>query len=311
MASSLLGCQTDAPSTPPSAVESPNWLAIRGNAAVDPLNCTSASQLAVPAEWMLSGLPADAEQWKPCDRLALMDKLGQRLAQEKSGRWGDRMEKLWLNGLLGVVPTDQIAQKLPEWALPAQGDTIWVNQFATTHRKIELSQTSVSAHLESPFPQRIEWKLYLSPEKVQSFTLGVRIPCWSDNLPDPDSSFRYQSKTNRKLVLDVNGQWVYPEIVDGIGYITRKWIAGDEISLSIPTSLRKVRSETQSDQFALQYGPIVFTPQQTGQINGWASDTRFFLNDSSWTVMVPQSDFQAIPLNQLPNTSPWMPILQN
>jgi hypothetical protein len=62
--------------------------------------------------------------------------------------------------------------------------------------------------------------------------------------------------------IEVNGESIHPEIVNGYAVIQREWKAGDKIELELPMKPQRVKCidevEANRGRVALKYGPLVY-----------------------------------------------------
>jgi DUF1680 family protein len=69
--------------------------------------------------------------------------------------------------------------------------------------------------------------------------------------------------------LAINGQAISPVIEKGYAVLSRRWKAGDTISLTLPTRIQRVRGsdriEATRDQVALRYGPLIYSFESVDQ----------------------------------------------
>jgi uncharacterized protein len=197
------------------------------------------------------------------------------LRTTKDARYGDSMERVLYNTILGA------------WPIQADGTSFYYSDYGTTGRKVwyrdkwpccsgTFPQLAADYHISTYLrsadgvyvnlftPSRVRWtegaaKCALTQETNYPFdgkvtmrmsastpvetTLYVRIPAWATPAP----------------VLSVNGTRVTAGVEPGtFAAIRRTWKEGDRIELELPMPLRVERVDVQhSNQQALLRGPLV------------------------------------------------------
>jgi DUF1680 family protein len=193
----------------------------------------------------------------------------------KDARYGDSMERVLYNTILGA------------WPIQADGTSFYYSDYATTGKKVWYGQKwpccsgtfpqlaadyHISAYLRSSdgvyvnlfVPSKLAWSdaggryaltqrtAYPFDNKIQiqvsgsgskQYTLYIRIPGWAG--PDP--------------VLSVNGNRVSSPVEPGtFASVRRNWKDGDRVELELPMPLRlEVVDANHPNLVALMHGPLV------------------------------------------------------
>ncbi len=193
----------------------------------------------------------------------------------KEARYGDSMERVLYNTILGA------------WPIQADGTSFYYSDYATTGKKVWYGQKwpccsgtfpqlaadyHISTYLRSAdgvyvnlfTPSSVQWtdgggkyglrqetkypfsnkiQIQVSASAPKEYTLYVRIPAWAT--PNP--------------VLMVNGKRVTREVVPGtFASLRNTWKDGDRVELELPMPLRlEVVDENHPDVVALMQGPVV------------------------------------------------------
>jgi hypothetical protein len=138
---------------------------------------------------------------------------------------------------------------LPRFAVMGNKQEIYVNLYGTIQSVVKVNQNNkVSIDQISDYPVSDKIELSINPEKTESFTIGFRIPEWSQN----------NSMT-------INGQTVSGITPGTYKKITRIWQKSDKVVLTLDLTGRLVMLNGYQ---AILRGPVVL-----------ARDTRF--NDGS------------------------------
>jgi DUF1680 family protein len=193
----------------------------------------------------------------------------------KDARYGDSMERVLYNTILGA------------WPIQIDGTSFYYSDYATTGRKVWYGQKwpccsgtfpqlsadyHISTYLRSAdgvyvnlfTPSRVQWKdgsaryglqqdtrypfdnkvqIQVSGSQAKDYTIYVRIPGWA--VPDP--------------VLSVNGKRVAEPVQPGnFAAIRRNWNDGDRVELELPMPLRLQPVDANHPNLvALVQGPLV------------------------------------------------------
>jgi uncharacterized protein len=193
----------------------------------------------------------------------------------KDPRYGDSMERVLYNTILGA------------WPIQADGTSFYYSDYATTGNKVWYGQKwpccsgtfpqlaadyHISTYLRSAdgvyvnlfAPSRVQWtdgggrygltqttkypfdnkiQINVSASQPKDYTIYVRIPSWAS--PDP--------------VLSVNGARVAEPVQPGtFAAIRRTWKQGDRVELELPMPLRLETVDANHPEYvALLQGPLV------------------------------------------------------
>jgi uncharacterized protein len=193
----------------------------------------------------------------------------------KDARYGDSMERILYNTILGA------------WPIQADGTSFYYSDYATTGKKVWYGQKwpccsgtfpqlaadyHISTYLRASdgvyvnlfTPSSVQWtdgggkyglkqetkypfdnkvQIHISASVPKEYTLYVRIPAWAS--PNP--------------LLTVNGKRVSSEVQPGtFASIRNTWKDGDRVELELPMSLRlEAVDANHPDVVALVQGPLV------------------------------------------------------
>jgi DUF1680 family protein len=139
----------------------------------------------------------------------------------------------------------RIMAELPQKVYYRSADkAIAVNLYTTSQTTVELGEDlSVKLSQETDYPNSGHVVFRVTPSKVASFAIRLRIPRWC-----PDATIR------------INGEGPVA-IPDGANpyEIRRKWKAGDTMTLEMPMAWRFVKGhQVQEGKAALARGPVVY-----------------------------------------------------
>lgn len=156
---------------------------------------------------------------------------------------------------------------VPGYIYARQENVLYVNLFVESQTETKLENTSVVVQQKTDYPWSGDVRISVSPRKKALFTVKVRIPGWSVNKPLPGDLYRYMKPSDNKPELAVNGEKTAYSMEKGYAVLTRTWSPGDEILLSLPMEVRRVKAhEKVADdrgKVALERGPVVYCVEET------------------------------------------------
>jgi DUF1680 family protein len=172
-------------------------------------------------------------------------------------------------------------------------DSLYVNLFVSGGATIKMGDDTVRVTQQTRYPWDGRVKIMVEPESqtgVKTFTVGVRIPGWTQERPVPSDLYLYSDLgpkdwKQRKVTLSINSESVPLEIEKGYMRIRRAWKVGDVIELNLPMPVRRVRAnrkvKADTGRVALQRGPIVYCFEGADNPQGVAN-----------LVLPPDAEFQ-------------------
>jgi DUF1680 family protein len=138
--------------------------------------------------------------------------------------------------IMGALPGMVYAQDL---------DAVYVNLFVGSRANLTLSDTKVELRQTTRYPWDGEVKIAVSPKREAEFAVNVRLPAWC-----------------REPAIQLNGKPLTAiEKTNGYARLARKWQRGDEIELSLPMPIERIKANPKVaadvGRLAIQRGPIV------------------------------------------------------
>jgi DUF1680 family protein len=140
----------------------------------------------------------------------------------------------------------KIMGALPGLIYAQDRDAVYVNLFIGSRAKLTINGAKVELRQTTRYPWDGEVKISVTPERETEFAVNVRLPAWC-----------------RAPAIQVNGQSLVPiEKVSGYARLRRRWQPGDQITLSLPMPVERVKAHSRVaadvGRMALRRGPIVY-----------------------------------------------------
>lgn len=160
-----------------------------------------------------------------------------------------------------------------QYIYSAKEDKIWVNLFVESTLKHQLPNgANLTINQTTDYPWNGDSEIKVSLDKASNFSLKIRIPGWSKNA---NVSVTVNDKP---IELDQKGGYYLD--------ITREWEDGDILKLSIPMSVRLVRSHPRNTanigKIVICRGPLVYCLESVDNPQGNIFDIRLPV-DSTFT----------------------------
>lgn len=151
---------------------------------------------------------------------------------------------------------------VPGYIYAQKNNDLYINLFVQSATEVNLGNTMVAIKQQTKYPWEGKVAILVSPKEKKSFTVKVRIPGWSLNQPLPGDLYTYTNTMETIPYVAINGTKADYSIEQGYAVLNREWNPGDEITLSLPMEVRKVKAnelvEDDRSKVALERGPIVY-----------------------------------------------------
>lgn len=151
---------------------------------------------------------------------------------------------------------------MPKLIYSKTKDDIYVNLYASNTAEITLDDKSVNISQETSYPWNGNVKIKVDPAVDSKFSLKLRVPGWSRNKVLPGNLYNYVEDSNLTPKISLNGENIESNIEVGYISMNREWKSGDEIEISFPMQVRKIKADDRvvddRGKVALEYGPIVY-----------------------------------------------------
>jgi DUF1680 family protein len=145
-------------------------------------------------------------------------------------------------------------------------DTAYVNLFVSNRAEISVGNATINIEQQTSYPLNGKVMLRIKTAKPIDFTLKIRIPSWTQDIPTPGGLYAYTDNTEARPAQ-------MPNTADGYYTLTRRWSDNDSLMLDFPMSVRTVeaRPEVKADsgKYAVEYGPLVYCMEEVDNPAGF------------------------------------------
>ena len=217
---------------------------------------------------MISGVGLDGKSFFYTNAMQINNSSAHRDREEERSGWFE----------CSCCPTNvtRILPSIPGYMYAQKDDKIFVNLFINSKSDLKVRGNAISIEQKNEYPWQGDLKFIISPKKsAVPFILNLRIPGWAGNQAIPSDLYRFQSASNVKVVITVNGTVVPYETVNGYALINRTWKKNDIVEMKLPMEVRRVVAhEKLTDdigKIALQRGPLLYCAEWTDN-NGRAAN---------------------------------------
>ncbi|MCW3786306.1 glycoside hydrolase family 127 protein [Plebeiibacterium sediminum] len=156
----------------------------------------------------------------------------------------------------------RLLPSLPGYIYAKTDKSLFVNLFMENTAQLEVNNTNVTISQHTEYPWNGKITIDVSPEKVKAFDLKIRIPGWSQNEAIPGDLYTFDTKTNNKIDIILNGKPYAYKMDKGYAVISKKWKKGDVISFDLTmtpkTVLANEKVKDDRNKMAVQYGPMMY-----------------------------------------------------
>lgn len=139
---------------------------------------------------------------------------------------------------------------------------IYVNLFAAGEGTLTLEGRKVLLSQRGDYPRSGEVEIAVKENRAGRFDLRIRIPGWAQGRPVASDLYRYVRQSDQRVEIRINGERTAFRMEKGYAVLSRRWRAGDRVSVSFPMEIRFVKANDRVSfdcgKLAVERGPIVY-----------------------------------------------------
>ena len=257
----------------------------------------------------------------PCGAYAHMKLTRSLLRVTRDGRYGDSMERIMYNTVLGSLPLKAdgstfyyadynfkgkrvyhdgnwacCAGTLPQVAADyginsylQEPGAIWVNLYIPSVFRWKDGPENFQLEQTGTYPTGDAVEFHMKLSRASNFALHLRIPAWSSG-----------------ATMAINGHSTPLDVTKGFAMIRRTWKTGDVVVLELPSKLRlEPIDATHPEVAALMHGPLVLfakTDEQPSLTHKQVLEARHGAG-AEWVVDTDSGPMAMVPFTELGNSA--------
>lgn len=216
---------------------------------------------------LISGVGMDGNSFFYTNAMEIKDRYQHK--DMEAGRSG------WFTCSCCPTNVTRLIPSIPGYVYAQKGADVYTNLFVSGKTSLTIDKKPVIIEQKNNYPWDGNLILNVNPKSPTAFTLRLRIPGWAQNIAMPSDLYSFQSPTDRKAEIRINGQPTPYEIEKGYAVLSRKWKKGDVVELNLPMEVRRVianvKLKDDLGKVALQRGPLIYCAEWTDN-NGKVSN---------------------------------------
>ena len=152
---------------------------------------------------------------------------------------------------------------VPGYVYAVDGRDLYVNLYMSNTMTHDIAGREVQLSQQTSYPWSGDIKVKIDKNDAGQFALKLRIPGWARGEVVPSDLYSFADDTSADLwSVSVNGSPVEAGLEKGYATISRRWKAGDEVTLSLTLRPHFVAAnpnvEADRGRLAVECGPVVY-----------------------------------------------------
>lgn len=151
---------------------------------------------------------------------------------------------------------------IPGYFYAVDKNTVFVNLFAANSARLKLENEEIIISQETDYPWNGKIKIKINSSVKNNVSIKIRIPCWCSGKPTPGNLYDFVDAHSDKINILLNGTPHNINTEKGYITITKEWVEGDVIEVTLPMPVRRITAspavECNQGKTAFQRGPVVY-----------------------------------------------------
>ncbi|WP_462250313.1 glycoside hydrolase family 127 protein [Ferruginibacter sp.] len=156
----------------------------------------------------------------------------------------------------------RLIPSVPGYMYAQKDDNLFVNLFINSTVDLMVNNKPVKIEQQNNYPWDGNLILKINSAATNTFNLLVRVPGWASNSAVPSDLYKFETPSNTKSVIKVNGIVTDFAIQNGYAVINKAWKKNDVVEVLLPMEVKRVvaNEKVTNDigKVALQRGPIIY-----------------------------------------------------
>jgi uncharacterized protein len=156
----------------------------------------------------------------------------------------------------------RLIPSVPGYVYAQKNNDIYVNLFVTGNATFTVAKKSVRIEQKNNYPWDGNLVFNINPKSATAFNLLVRLPGWSQNEAMPSDLYSFESTSDKKVSITINGKPVDYTVANGYAVLAKTWKKGDVVAVNLPMEVRRVVANPKATddigKVSLQRGPLMY-----------------------------------------------------
>ncbi len=200
----------------------------------------------------------------------------------------------------------RLIPSVPGYVYAQKNNDIYVNLFVSGNASFTVNKKQVQIEQKNNYPWDGNLVFNINPKSPLAFNVLVRLPGWSQNEAMPSDLYAFETSSDKKVSITINGKPVEYSVANGYAVLTKTWKKGDVVAVDLPMEVRRVvaNKNVKDDigKVSLQRGPLMYCaewPDNNGKTSNiiMPKDAQFsteFRSDLLHGVTVIKSETPAV-----------------
>src|SRR5260221_5246318 len=168
----------------------------------------------------------------------------------------------------------RLIPSVPGYVYGKTNNDLYVNLFISSNTKLNVNKKDIQVIQENNYPWDGDLTFRINPTSPVAFNLKLRIPGWASNQAMPSDLYIFETNSDKKITLKINGKSTDFAMDKGYAVVSRIWKKGDVVELVLPMEVRRVKAnknvKDDIGKVALQRGPLMYCaewPDNDGSVS--------------------------------------------
>jgi DUF1680 family protein len=156
----------------------------------------------------------------------------------------------------------RLIPSVPGYVYGKTNNDLYVNLFISSNTTLNVNKRDIQVIQENNYPWDGDLTFRINPTSPVAFNLRLRIPGWASNQAMPSNLYIFETTSDKKMTLKINGNAADFTMDKGYAVVKRTWKKGDVVELVLPMEVRRIiaNKNVKEDigKVALQRGPLMY-----------------------------------------------------
>lgn len=168
----------------------------------------------------------------------------------------------------------RLIPSIPGYVYGVKENNVFINLFVAGTASLSINKKNVQLEQQNNYPWDGRLIFKILSKSPSSFNMRIRIPGWAQDEAIPSDLYKFNSTSDRKIEIRVNGKPVTYAMENGYAVLTKTWKKGDVVEMDLPMDIRRVVANDKvaddRGKVALQRGPVLYCaewPDNKGMVS--------------------------------------------